>query len=55
MEDLIGSYSIQMANGKWSAAYSDTRYKPIATLHTEEMVIKEMLYILIVSVLENEF
>ena len=32
-----------------------TGYKPIATLHTEalEMVIKEMLYILIVSVVQN--
>ena len=80
MEDLIGSYSIQTANGKrsaaysgtgykpmgtlhtaplvasqWNAAYSGTRYMPIATLHTEAMVIKEMLYILIVSVLQNEF
>ena len=30
------------------AAYSGTGYKPIAALHTEAMVIKEMLYILIV-------
>ena len=38
-----------------NAAYSGTGYKPIATLHTEalEMVIKEMLYILIVSVVQN--
>ena len=38
-----------------NAAYSGTGYKPIATLHTEAMVIKEMLYILIVSVVQNDF